>query len=151
MAKEWTLERLKALSAIERNTLYKRACEKAHTPEGAALKKVIEEAGLPYSDDTSLNWEDPITLKMYDIIHSKEGQEAALAATAAGEAAMAGVDPLLQAALGVDYGPHNQGTNTAGSIVAHLMRSLGYVNGGKKALPAHCRAKTAETWRIAGR
>ncbi len=151
MAKEWTLERLKAMTAADRHTLYKNACAKAHTPEGAAMKAMIEQAGLPYSDDTSLNWEDPITLKMHEIINSPTGRDAALAATAAGEAAMAGVDPLLQVALGVDYGAHNQGTNTAGSIVAHLMRSLGYQNAGKKALPAHCVAKTAETWRIAGR
>ena len=47
MAKEWTPERLAALSVHDRANLYKSACRLGHTDDGAALKKLIEDAGLP--------------------------------------------------------------------------------------------------------
>lgn len=146
MAKTWTKEELAAMSVHQRAELYKNASRFAHTAEGAALKKQIEAEGLPYSDDAALKGDDPITLVIIKVVYSPEGREAAIAATKAGEAAMAGVDPLLQAALGVDYGAHNHGTNRAGEIVGALMRSLGYKKGPDKDLPPHCVAKTAATW-----
>jgi len=146
MAKKWTTEELAAMSVHQRAELYKNAARLGHTPEGAELKSQIEAEGLPYSDDAALKGDDPITLRMIKVAYSLEGREAAIAATKAGEAAMAGVDPLLQAALGVDYGPHNFGTNRAGEIVGALMRSLGYKKGPDKDLPQHCVAKTAATW-----
>jgi hypothetical protein len=60
--------------------------------------------------------------------------------------AMAGIDPLLQIALGSDFGPHNRGTIKAGEITGALMRSLGFQKGPEKELPPHCVAKTAATW-----
>lgn len=114
-----------------------------HTTDGAALKKQIEEAGLPYSDTACLTMDDPITIKMYEVIHSKEGREAAIDATRRGRPAIEDIDPMLQAALGVDYGAHNMGTATAGALVGELMYSLGYKKKGQKALPAHCVARTA--------
>jgi hypothetical protein len=110
------------------------------------LKRLCEVAGLPFSDDACLTLDDPITVKMHEIINSKEGRAAAIAATQVGLPAMAGVDPLLQVALGVDYGPHNMGTATAGGLVGELMTSLGYRNTGQKELPAGCVAKTAAMW-----
>ena len=80
MPKAWDLDRLKAMSIHERGDLYKNASRLGHTPDGAALKKLIEEAGLPFSDSACLTNDDPITIKMYEIIFSKEGREAALAA-----------------------------------------------------------------------
>jgi hypothetical protein len=146
MTQHWTLERLTAMSVHQRAELYKNACRLGHTPEGATLKALIEEAGLPYSDDAALKLTDPLAIRMYDVIYSASGREAAIAATKAGLPAMAGVDPLLQAELGVDYGPHNQGTQTAGWIVGQLMQSLGYKKVGEKPLPEHCVAKTAAMW-----
>lgn len=146
MAKKWTLEDLMAISVHQRAELYKNASRLGHTPEGAHLKALIEEAGLPYSEETALKGDDPITITMIRVIYSPEGREAAIAATKAGEAAMARVDPLLQVALGVDYGPHNMGTVRAGEIVGALMRSLGYKKGPIKDLPPHCVAKTAASW-----
>lgn len=90
--------------------------------------------------------DDPITLKMHEIIWSPAGRQAALAATEAGEAAMAGIDPLLQVALGSDYGPHNRGTITAGVITGELMQFLGYTRRAQIPLPAHCVAKSATAW-----
>lgn len=146
MAKKWTLEELMGMSVHQRAELYKNASRLGDTPEGAELKSQIETAGLPYSDDAALKGDDPITLAMIKVVYSPEGREAAITATKAGEAAMAGVDPLLQVALGVDYGPHNMGTVRAGEIVGALMRSLGYKKGPIKDLPPHCVAKTAASW-----
>ena len=146
MAKKWTLEELKAMSVHTRADLYGNACRLGQTEEGAALKTMIEEAGLPFSEDACLTSDDPITIKMWEIINSPEGRSAAVESTKNGDAAMAGIDPLLQAALGSDYGPHNMGTATAGSLVGRLMLSLGYKKSGTKAMPSHCVAKTAATW-----
>jgi hypothetical protein len=93
-----------------------------------------------------LTLDDPITLKMEEIILSPEGRQAAIAATAAGLPAMAGIDPILSTALGDDYGKHNFATATAGDFVAKLMRSLGYKEAGSRKLPSHCVAKTALFW-----
>jgi len=114
MAIHWTLDELKAKSVHERANVYKNACRLAPTAEGAALKKLIEQAGLPYSEDKCLTNDDPITIKMWEVINSREGRAEAVKATDMGLPAMAGIDPLLQVALGVDYGPHNMGTATAG-------------------------------------
>lgn len=141
-----TLETLKAMSVHDRAALYKNACRLGHTPAGAALKKQLEEAGLPFSEDGCLTNDNPITIKMRDIIFAPVGRNACVAAVKAGLPAMAGVDPMLQVALGSDYGPHNMGTQTAGSIVGELMQSLGYKKTGSKPLPANCVAKTAATW-----
>jgi hypothetical protein len=147
MAKQWNLEDLKKMPVHERADLYRNACRLGHTPQGAALKKLLEEAGLPFSEDGCLTMADPITIKMREVTFSKDGREAALAATKIGLPAMAGVDPLLQIALGSDYGPHNMGTKTAGGIVGELMRSLGYRKDGEQQLPTNCVAKTAAMWR----
>ena len=147
MAKEITLDTLRGMTVHQRHALYKNACRLAHTPDGAALKKLIEEAGLPFSEEAALRGDDPLTLKMHEIIWSSDGKQAAIAATEAGEAAMAGIDPLLQAALGSDYGPHNMGTNRAGVITGELMQFLGYVRVAQVPLPSHCVAKTATSWK----
>lgn len=146
MAKTITREDLRSYPLQKRAALYQSACRLGHTPEGAQLKKLIEEAGLPYSEDRCLTNDDPIAIKMYEVIHSAEGRTASLAAVKAGLPAMAGIDPLLQIALGVDYGPHNMATVTAGSLVGDLMTEMGYKKGKQAKLPAHCVAKTAATW-----
>jgi hypothetical protein len=72
---------------------------------------------------------------MREVIYSNGGRAAALAATKAGLPAMAGIDPMLQEALGSDYGPHNMGTHTAGGIVGELMQSLATKTSGKNRSP----------------
>lgn len=146
MAKAWTLEELQAMSVHQRADLYKNACRLGHTAEGAALGTQIEEVGLPYSEDAALKGDDPITLKMIAVIYSERGRAAALKWHRDGWPAMAGIDPLLQEALGSDYGPHNRGTIKAGEITGALMRSLGFKKGREGGLPEHCIAKTAATW-----
>ncbi len=146
MAKAWTLDELKAMSVHQRADLYKNACRLGHTPDGAALKKAIEEVGLPFSEDAALTGDDPITLRMIEVIYSKAGRAEALKWHADGWPALAGIDPLLQEALGSDYGPRNRGTIKAGEITGALMRSLGYKKGPERDLPDNCVAKTAATW-----
>ena len=61
--------------------------------------------------------------------------------------ALAGIDPMLLSALGVDYGSHNEGTISAGYLVAQMMRMHGYkLTGRKGKLPSTCVAKTAEIY-----
>lgn len=146
MAKQWTIEELRGLSVHQRAELYRNASRLGHTSAGAALKKLLDEAGLPFSDDACLTQDDPITMKMHEIISSQEGRAALVAATRSGLPALAGVEPMLQASLGSDYGAHNMGTHTAGSIVGEVMQSLGYKKVGQKPLPPHCVAKTAAMW-----
>lgn len=144
--KPWTEARLRALKLHERAELYRKAVKLGDTPQGKALKQMIEDVGLPYSEDAALTDADPITLKMIDVIYSREGKEAARHWHALGQPPMAGIDPLLQAALGSDYGPHNRGTIKAGEITGALMRSLGFKKGPERPLPDNCVAKTAATW-----
>jgi hypothetical protein len=146
VAKVWTLDELKNISVHDRAEIYRNACRLGHTPEGAALKQLLERAGLPFSEDGCLTMDDPITIKMHEVINSREGRAAAVASVARGEPALAGIDPMLQVALGSDYGSHNMGTTTAGSLVGELMQSLGFKKTGQKPMPPHCVAKTAATW-----
>ncbi len=89
--------------------------------------------------------DDPVTIRMFEIINSAEGRAAMIAATEKGLPAISGVDHRLSAELGVDYGGHNQATQTAGFLVAERVRQLGYRNSGRKGkLPERSIAKTAE-------
>jgi hypothetical protein len=51
----------------------------------------------------------PLYREMQDIVWSAEGKTAAVGAVEAGFPAMAGVDPLLQKAMGERYGREYQG------------------------------------------
>lgn len=147
MAIKWSLEKLKALSVHDRGVLYKNACAKADNPEAAELKAMIESVGLPYSEEGSVTMDDPLTLRMQEIIYSEAGKAAAVKGAKEGMPALTYIDPMLQAALGVDYGAHNQTTHTAGLLVAQLMTSLGYRKDRSKPLPSNCVAKTAAMWK----
>lgn len=118
----------------ERHNLWNNA--KRHgTPEALAVVELIETSGFDYRADASVRLDDAIGKQMERIIHSAEGREAALQATQDGLPALAGIDPLLRAALGANYGKHNEATVQAGYLVANLMRQLGYDDGPSKSLP----------------
>jgi len=146
LAGGWTRAKLAARTSVERHNIWKNARGKG-TPEAMALAAVIEELGLPYSDPSALKNDDPITIKMHEIINSPAGRAACLKATDQGLPAIAGVDGMLSAALGIDYRGENMATHTAGSLVGELMRSQGFVHGGQKALPSGCVAKTGAVWK----
>lgn len=138
--------KLRAMSVHDRHQLWINA-RGMDTDEAKKLVQMIESLGLPYSDPTSLTSNDPISIKMTEIIFSPEGKAAAIDATKQGLPALAGVDPMLAAALGVDYGPHNSGTINAGYLVAEMMRTQGYkLTGRKGKLPSNCVAKTGEIY-----
>jgi hypothetical protein len=106
---------------------------------------LLDNVGLPYSESACLTLDDPITLKIGDMVTSEEGTKALIAATEAGLPTIAGIDRTLSQTLGVDHGGHNMSTATAGSLVAERMRQLGYRNSGRKGkLPAGSVAKTGE-------
>ncbi|ABD05313.1 hypothetical protein RPB_0602 [Rhodopseudomonas palustris HaA2] len=135
-----------AMNVHQRHQLWINA-RKIDSEEAREVVRLIEDLGLPYSEDRSLKLDDPINQKMYQIINSKEGKAAAFEATANGRPALEGIDPLLLAALGVDYGKHNDTTINAGYLVAQMMRSQGYQLSGRKGkLPSSCVAKTAEIY-----
>jgi hypothetical protein len=138
--------KLRSMSVHERHQLWINAKNK-DSDEARSIVQMIENIGLPYSDDRNLRHSDPIFLKMVEVIYSKEGKAAGVEATTQGLPAMAGIDPLLLAALGVDYGAHNEATVNAGTIVASMMTTLGFKKSGKKGkLPSICIAKTAEIY-----
>jgi hypothetical protein len=146
LAGGWTRAKLAGKSTEERHTVWKRA-RALGTPAGDVLAHAIESLGLPFSEANGLRMDDPVTIKMFEIINSPEGRQACVNATTANQPAIAGVDAMLNDALGVEYGKHNMATHTAGAIVADLMRELGYVKIGQKALPAGCIARSGVFWK----
>lgn len=141
----WTIEKLTALTVQKRHNVWKNARTRSE-PDAIELVHVIEELGLPYSDSAALTMDDPVTIKMWEIINSDIGKAACIKATADGLPAIAGVDSLLNDALGIDYRGENMATVTAGSLVGELMRSLGYVRGNQRPLPSGSIAKTGAFW-----
>jgi hypothetical protein len=137
-----TPEKLGAMSVAERHQLWRNARVSNH-PDAKKLLEMLEQSGLPYADNKVVGLTDPVALKMYDIINSEEARVAMIQATEAGWPALAGVDPMLNHALGVDYGKHNMTTNTAGEFVTERMRALGYTKGNQRPMPPGCVARSA--------
>lgn len=86
--------------------------------------------------------EHPTIQEIEEIIRSDEGRTAGRASSDQGLPAMAGVDPILSAALGSKYGGHAT-TSWAGTLMAKVMAEAGYVQTRKKPMPVGCVAKTA--------
>ena len=82
-----------------------------------------------------LSLDDPVYLRIVDVVWSKDGKKAALDATKIGLPALCGVDRLLQKELGDGYGKHYLGTANAGYVVAEMMRHLGYKEAGHASCP----------------
>lgn len=139
--KTWTLDEIAALPQDRRAAMYENALRKGG-PDGEALAKLIEASGLGYRNPTCPDENHPITRKINEVVFSDEGKQAAIDAAAKGLPAIAGIDPLLRAALGSEYGKHNLTTAIAGDRVAYLMRDLGFREAGQRALPKGCTAKT---------
>lgn len=142
MKKTWTHDELAKLPQERRAAMYDNAL-RVGGPDGEALAKLIEESGLGYRNPNCPDERDPITRKINDVVCSEKGREAALLAADQGLPAMAGIDPLLQEALGPDYGKHNLTTAIAGDRVAYLMREMGFREDGSRPLPEACKARTA--------
>ena len=139
---------LKALGNGGRHTVYKRA-RNLGTPEALKLCQRLEQLGLPYSDGATVHLDDPLVLKMREIVDSEEGVRSMMDAHSKGLPPLAGVDHLIATALGVDYGKHNMTTHTAGAIVAERMATMGFrkIPGRQRPLPQGCIARSAVMFR----
>jgi hypothetical protein len=137
----WTLDRLRGLSLKEREILFDNARTRGG-PEAEAIIQLLVENDLLVREAGGLTRDHPIIQEMEEIIRSPEGRAAASGAADAGLPAMAGVDPMLAAALGSSYGEHDT-TSWAGTLTAEIMADAGYVQTRKAALPQGCVAKTA--------
>jgi hypothetical protein len=84
---------------------------------------------------------------MKEIIASLAARSAAIEATLDGLPALAGIDVLLHEQLGEDYRRDPAAAPTAEALVADLMRGLGYVEVGRKDLPARCVARSGAFWK----
>ena len=138
---EWTLDRLRALPLNKREALFDNARAK-DTPEARAIIALLVDNDLLVREGGGLPREHPTIQEMEEVIRSDEGRAEAKRAADGGLPAMAGIDPLLQAALGSAYGEHDT-TSWAGTLTAEIMAEAGYVQTRKAPLPPDCVAKTA--------
>jgi hypothetical protein len=140
MTKEWTEERLRALSTHDLQRLYANARAK-DSPEADEIIERIFQHRLLDSIGGGLPRHHPTIQAIEKICRSPEGVAAARKAATAGEAPIAGVDPILRLNIR-EYGYHDT-TSWAGTFVAEEMEAEGWVRSGRKLLPANCIAKTA--------
>ena len=141
MPMPWTLERLKELSTVKLESLFRNALANPGTDADEVVELVLANDMLPRVGG-GLKRSHPYIQKIESICRSDAGNAAAVAAAETGEAPMAGVDPLLEEALGAPYGNYDT-TGWAGSFVAEEMEALGWRRQGRKNLPPTCVAKTA--------
>ena len=142
LPKGYTQDWLARASLEERHTAWRNAREKGG-PQGEAIAAFISQSGLAYTPRGYLALDDPRVVRLHDIINSPDGVRACEAAVAAGQPALAGVDGLIQKALGPDYCGENGTTQTAGDYVANMMRPRGWIDAGQKPMPEGSVAKSA--------
>ena len=143
----WTRAKLASRSPEERYEIWRRA-RSLHTAQGNQLAREIERIGLP-SSAPALPEEDILSRVIRDIVESEEGRAAAREATLDGLPAIAGVDELLQQALGAQYRRNARAVTTAQALVADPMVEMGYEAVGAKALPDRYVAREGSFWRKA--
>lgn len=137
---------LRARSQNERYAVWKRA-KALHSAEGNHLARAIERLGLPYAEPEPLGEDEPMLARMREIMAEPRARAAALEATLDGLPAMAGVDVLLHEEIGEDYRRNEAAAPTAEILTAQLMAQLGYVEAGRKDLPARCVARSGVFWK----
>lgn len=142
----WTREKLKERSQSERHAVWKRA-RALHSAEGNHLARAIERLGLPYAEPEPLAADDALMTAMREVMASPAARSAAIEATLDGLPAMAGIDTLLHDRLGEDYRLNPAAVPTAQLLVAELMTGLGYVEAGRKDLPARHVARSGVFWK----
>ncbi|HXV00995.1 MAG TPA: hypothetical protein VG166_10900 [Caulobacteraceae bacterium] len=142
----WTRTRLRERSQSERYAVWKRA-RALHSAEGNHLARAIERLGLPYAEPEPLAADDDLAARMRALAASPEARSAAIEATLDGLPAMAGIDILMHEALGEAYRLNPAAVPTAEALTAELMTSLGYVEAGRKDLPARHVARSGVFWK----
>ena len=141
LKRPWTRELLEDLTHKQLDTVYTNALA-SFDPEAAEVLNLFEEHGLLARRGGGYKKGHRLIHEMEQICRSAEGNEAALTAARAGQAPMAGVDPVLRDRLGPEYGQRDS-TSWAGTLVGEEMEALGWKRHGRKALPFGCVAKTA--------
>ena len=142
----WTRGALRQRSQSERHAVWKRA-RALHSAEGNHLARAIELLGLPYAEPEPLASDDPLRVRMGEVLASPAARSAALEATLDGLPAMAGIDALVHETLGEAYRQNPAAVPTAQALVADLMTALGYVAAGRKDLPRRCVARSGVFWK----
>jgi hypothetical protein len=137
---------LRARSQNERYAVWKRA-KALHSAEGNHLARAIELLGLPYAEPEPLAGDDPLMVRMLQIIAEPRARAAAIEATLDGLPAMAGIDVLMHEEIGEAYRRNEAAVPTAHQLTAELMTRLGYAEAGQKDLPARCVARTGVFWK----
>jgi hypothetical protein len=137
---------LRARSQNERYAVWKRA-KALHSAEGNHLARAIELLGLPYAEPEPLADDDPMMLRMRELIAEPRARAAAVEATLDGLPAMAGIDVLMHEEIGEDYRRNEAAVPAAQKLTLELMSRLGYVEAGHKDLPARCVARTGVFWK----
>ena len=141
MAKPWTYERLEKLTHKALYTLFEHA-RASSDPHAAEILSIIEQHRMMERLGGGYRRGHRLIFDMEAICRSEAGVAAAIAAARAGEAPMAGVDPLLAERLGAEYGQRDS-TTWAGAFVAEEMEAASWRRHGRKKLPDGCVAKTA--------
>jgi hypothetical protein len=144
----WTRGKLRERSQNERHAVWKRA-KALHSAEGNHLARAIELLGLPYAEPEPLTADDPLTMRMREIMASPGARAAALEATLDGLPALAGIDALMHETLGEAYRLNPAAPPTVEALTAQLMKSLGYTPAGRKRLPPRHVARSGVFWKRA--
>jgi hypothetical protein len=142
----WTRSALAARTPAERYAIWKRA-RSLRSADGNQLAREIERLGLPYDQPQLLAEDDPLRRRIAEVLATPEARSGCIEATLDGLPAIAGVDPLLHDALGGDYRRSDEAVATAQALTGELMRALGYVEAGTKALPARYVARNGVFWK----
>jgi hypothetical protein len=142
----WTREKLRERTQTERYEIWRRA-KGLHSAEGNHLARAIELLGLPYAEPEPLADDDPLKVRMREIMSGPDARGAALESTLDGLPALAGVDLLLHEALGEEYRRNPAAVAAAQALTAELMTGLGYVEAGVKSLPGRNVAREGVFWR----
>src|SRR5215469_15368795 len=85
---------LRARSQNKRYAVWKRA-KALHSAEGNHLARAIELLGLPYAEPEPLADDDPLMIRIRELMAEPRARAAAVEATLDGLPAIAGVDMLL--------------------------------------------------------
>jgi len=142
----WTRAKLAARTPKERYAIWKRA-KNLRTADGNQLAREIERLGLPYADPGQLPADDPVRVRMAEIMTSREARSACIEATLDGLPAVAGADALFHEALGSSYRHNDAAMATAHALTAELMSGLGYVEAGRKDLPSRYVLRSGVFWK----
>jgi len=141
MPVEWTLERLRAKSSKEVQTLYTRArC--LDDDDAHKLVALILDNDLLVDASGGLPFDHPDMLEIEVICAEPGAITEAVAASEAGRPALAGIEYRLVRALGDRYGP-NYTTNHAGRCIKEGMLDRGWRGTVQRPMPAGSVAKSA--------